>query len=160
MKRLGVFLPLLLLLAIATTRAQVPPGHRYTRVNLVSDIAGVARFTDPNLVNPWGLVSSSTSPFWVSDNGSGVSTLYNAKGQAFPVGSPLVVTIPAPGAPTGGTPTGIVFNATNDFVISQNSKSGKSVFIFATEDGTILGWNPSVDATNAVIAKPTSGGVF
>jgi len=95
MKRLGVFLPLLLL-ATVTTHAQVPPGHRYTRVNLVSDIAGVARFTDPNLVNPWGLVSSSTSPFWVSDNGSGLSTLYNAKGQAFPVGpSPLVVTIPA-----------------------------------------------------------------
>ena len=161
MKRLGVFLPLLLL-ATVTTHAQVPPpGHRYTRVNLVSDIAGVARFTDPNLVNPWGLVSSSTSPFWVSDNGSGLSTLYNAKGQAFPVGpSPLVVTIPAPGAPTGGTPTGIVFNATNDFVISQGSMSGKSFFIFATEDGTILGWNPNVNLTNAVIAKPTSGGVY
>jgi uncharacterized protein (TIGR03118 family) len=156
MKRTGVFLSLFLL-AGATIHAQVPPGREYTRVNLVSDIAGVARFTDPNLVNPWGLVASSTSPFWVSDNGTGVSTLYNGKGQAFPIGSPLVVTIPAPGALTGGTPTGVVFNSTSDFVISEGFKSGPSLFMFATEDGTILGWNPNVDLHNAVIKKNNSG---
>jgi uncharacterized protein (TIGR03118 family) len=160
MKRLSVFPFFLLLLTTTATQAQVPPGHEYTRVNLVSDIAGVARFTDPNLVNPWGLVSSSTSPFWISDNNAGVSTLYNAKGQAFPINSPLIVTIPAPGAPTGGTPTGVVFNGTSDFVISQDSKSAAALFIFATEDGTILGWNPNVNVTNAVIAKPASGGVY
>lgn len=157
MKKLGVFLSLLALLASATTHAQVPPGHEYTRVNLVSDIAGVARFTDPNLVNPWGLVSSSTSPFWISDNNAGVSTLYNAKGQAFPSNSPLVVTIPAPGAPTGGAPTGVVFNGTGQFTISEGPKSGSALFIFATEDGTILGWNPNVDLHNAIIAKDNSG---
>src|SRR5260370_8379941 len=94
------------------------PTPVYTRVNLVSDIDGVARFTDPNLVNPWGLGFSSTSPFWVADNGAGVATLYNGQGQAFPTATPLVVTIPSPTTPTGGTPTGLVFTSrTTDFVL-------------------------------------------
>lgn len=129
----------------------------YTRVNLVSDIAGVARFTDSNLVNPWGLGFGPTTPFWVADNNGNVSTLYNGHGQAFPVGAPLVVTIPAPRSPTGGTPTGLVFNGTGGFVISANSKSGSPLFLFSSEDGTILGWSPTVSVTSAVIAKDNSG---
>ena len=158
MKRLGVFSFCLftLFFTTVTTWAQLPSSQEYTRVNLVSDIAGVARFADPNLVNPWGLVSSATSPFWISDNGGNVSTLYNGQGQAFPIGAPLVVTIPSPTAPTGGTPTGVVFNGSSDFVISQNTKSGAALFLFATEDGTILGWNPNVNLTSAVIAKDNS----
>ena len=74
-------------------------GERvYTRVNLVSDIAGVARFTDPNLVNPWGLAFSATSPFWVADNATGCSTLYDGAGVPQPVTpKPLQVKIPLPG---------------------------------------------------------------
>ncbi len=159
MKRLNVFSFCLftLFFTTATTWAQLPSSQEYTRVNLVSDIAGVARFADPNLVNPWGLVSSATSPFWISDNGGNASTLYNGHGQAFPIGSPLVVRIPSPTAPTGGTPTGVVFNGSFNFVISQNAKSGAALFLFATEDGTILGWNPNVNLTSAVIAKDNSG---
>jgi uncharacterized protein (TIGR03118 family) len=151
---LGVFV---LLFATSMSHAQLPRAKEYTRVNLVSDIAGVARFTDPHLVNPWGLVASATSPFWIADNNGNVSTLYNAEGEAFPVGNPLIVTIPSPTAPTGGTPTGVVFNGTSDFVISQGPKSGAPLFLFATEDGTILGWNPNVNLTSAVIAKDNSG---
>ena len=88
-----------LLFVVASARAQ-KHEQVYTRVNLVSDIDGVARFTDPHLVNPWGLAFSANSPFWIADNNGNVSTLYNGRGQAFPVGSPLVVNIPAPGAPT------------------------------------------------------------
>jgi uncharacterized protein (TIGR03118 family) len=131
--------------------------HVYTRVNLVSDIDGVARFTDANLVNPWGLALSPTSPFWVADNGRGVSTLYNGRGQAFPVGAPLVVTIPTPTGLPGGTPTGLVFNGTGEFVVSDNAKSGAPPFIFATEDGTILGWSPTVNGMQAIIAVDNSG---
>jgi len=81
-------------------------SRRYKQVNLVSDIEGLAAVTDPNLVNPWGVAFSSTSPFWVSDNGTGVSTLYNGEGT--PV--PLIVTIPPPSGSTGtSTPTGTVF---------------------------------------------------
>jgi uncharacterized protein (TIGR03118 family) len=112
----------------------------FHQTNLVSDIPGVALSTDPDLVNPWGLSSSATSPIWVSDNGAGVSTLYRGDGSKVP----LTVTIPAPGSPTGGTPTGTVFNTTSsDFKVG----AGKANFLFATEDGTILGWNGGASAT-------------
>jgi uncharacterized protein (TIGR03118 family) len=114
----------------------------FVQSNLVSDIAGLAANTDPNLKNPWGIASSPTSPFWVSDNGTGVSTLYDSNG----VPQPLVVTIPpAPGGLTG-TPTGVVFNGSSDFEVSPGAPAR---FIFATEDGTISGWAPP--ATSAVI---------
>jgi len=138
-------------------------SRRYKQVNLVSDIEGLAAVTDPNLVNPWGVAFSSTSPFWVSDNGTGVSTLYNGEGT--PV--PLIVTIPPPSGSTGtSTPTGTVFNPTAlnntpDFVVSKDSTSGPAFFIFDTEDGTISGWNPTVDLHNAVLVVDNSqpGGV-
>ena len=134
----------------------------YTRVNLVSDIDGVARFTDPQLINPWGLAFGPTSPFWVADNNGHVSTLYNGRGQAFPVGSPLVVAIPTPSSPTGGAPTGLVFNGTGEFAVSANSKSGSSLFLFSSEDGTILGWSFTVNVLSAVIAvdNSASGAVY
>jgi uncharacterized protein (TIGR03118 family) len=131
------------------------------QTNLVSDLPGVAQLLDPHLVNPWGISESSSSPFWVSDNNAGVSTLYNA--PAHPAAgqppfsiNPLVVSIPAPGAPLGatGAPTGTVFNldggATGGFTVSGVDNTGKpitasAVFLFATEDGTLVGWNPAVN---------------
>ena len=117
------------------------PAHRQT--NLVSDLPGLASFTDPNLTNPWGIATSATSPFWVADNRSGVSTLYNSSGTP----QTLVVTVPpAPPAPGGttGNPTGIVYNATNDFQVATGAAAR---FIFATEDGTISGWSQATGAT-------------
>ncbi len=131
----------------------------YQQTNLVSDVAGMAQFTDPNLVNAWGLASSSSSPWWVADNGTGVATLYNGQGQAFPLSSPLVVTAPPPGGSPAGTtaaPTGIVFNSTSGFQVSQSGNSGKSFFIFDTEDGTISGWNPNVNLKSAVLEVDNS----
>jgi uncharacterized protein (TIGR03118 family) len=114
----------------------LPATAGYVQTNLVSDIPGMAQNTDLNLVNPWGIASSATSPFWVSDNGTGVATLYNGAGTP----QALVVTIPPP---SGGTPpaapTGVVFNGGADF--------GGFRFIFATEDGTIAGWNGGTTAT-------------
>jgi uncharacterized protein (TIGR03118 family) len=116
-------------------------------------IVHIAKFFDPNLVNPWGVGESGTSPFWVADNGNGTSTLYNTQGTP----QSLVVSIPAPGDPLGasGTPTGLVFNTANGapklaFQISGFTKanvptSAPALFLFATEDGTILGWNPGVN---------------
>ena len=142
-------------------------NHRtfYQQTNLVSDIAGVARFTDPNLVNSWGISHNLKGPWIVSDNGTGVATSYLGNGKAFPVGNPLVITIPPPtGSPVGttATPTGNVFNNTDDFVISENGRSRPSKFIFATEDGTISGWNPDVDLTNAILKvdNSSSGAVY
>jgi uncharacterized protein (TIGR03118 family) len=124
----------------------------YVQTNLVSDQLGLAANTDPNLINPWGISHSPTSPFWVSNNRTGVATLYNGAGQPFPVGGPLVVTIPPSGVGTG-TPTGQVFNGTADFEVSPGKPAR---FIFATENGTISGWNPTANATNAILKVDNS----
>ena len=119
----------------------------YHQTNLVSDLPGMAATTDPNLVNPWGISAAPTSPMWVSDNNAGVTTLYN--GAAMPA-VPLVVTIPPPPGSSKdakGTPTGTVFNGSPDFHGDR--------FLFATEDGTIVGWKGS-DGTLARNEKDRS----
>lgn len=134
---------------------------------------------DPNLVNPWGIAESGASPFWISNNNAGVATLYNVPGaNNTPVGiNSLVVSIPNPGdvLTATGTPTGAVFNvdlAQKGFVISGVAKngtasSGPAIFLFATEDGTIVGWNPGVNpagfdlnkaGTYGILAVDNSGG--
>jgi len=134
-----------------------PPPHTFfTQTNLVSDIStlpgGNPKFTDPNLVNPWGIAFGPTSPLWVADNGTGLSTLYNGAGNP----QSLVVTIPPPAGGSSAAPTGTVFNNTTGFVVTEGTKTGASIFIFATEDGTISGWNPNVDPTNAILAVDNS----
>jgi uncharacterized protein (TIGR03118 family) len=134
----------------------LPATAGYVQNNLVSDIAGLAAVTDLNLQNPWGIASSATSPFWVSNNRTGVATLYNGAGMP----QNLVVTIPPPG---GGTPpaapTGVVFNGGSAFEI-EPGRPGR--FIFATEDGTISGWNPGALPTAALLKvdKAASGAVY
>ena len=123
---------------VAAGAASSASQNSYSVHNLVSDQSGVADTTDPNLVNSWGIAASSTSPWWVADNGTDVSTLYNGDGVPQPAGNPLVVSV-------DGGPTGIVFNGSSGFVVSDgNGHSGPSIFMFATEAGTIRGWNPNV----------------
>jgi uncharacterized protein (TIGR03118 family) len=131
----------------------------YQQTNLVSDLPDIARVQDKNLVNSWGLVHGPATPWWVADNGTGVSTLYDGNGTPFPPPAPLVVTIPPPAGAAPGTlaaPTGVVFNGTSGFVVSKGGKSGAARFIFSTEDGTIAGWSPGVDPTHAVLAVDRS----
>lgn len=120
-----------LALALAARRADAQV--RFHQTNLVSDVPGLALHLDADLVNPWGISSSASGFFWVSDAGTGRSTLYNGAGDK----QPLVVTIPFPG---GGqaSPTGQVFANVGAF---QLSNGGNAVFLFATEEGTIAGWN-------------------
>src|ERR1700731_4193327 len=120
---------------------------QYKQKNLVSNAEGHAIHTDPNLINGWELAFFPHGPFWVADNGTGVSTVYGRHGKP----NPLVVTIPAAPGPGIGSPTGIVANPTSEFVISKNGKSAPALFIFDSIDGTISGWNPAVDPYNAVI---------
>jgi len=96
----------------------------------------------------------ATSPFWVSDNGTGKSTLYNSVGRK----QGLVVTVPAAGGSTAtGTPTGVIGNTTGQFDVTLNGNTASSIFIFATQDGTIRGWNPKVDPTKAILGADRSG---
>src|SRR3989440_11323546 len=145
---------IILIAAFTLLAAKVARADSYSWTNFQSDIPGVAAHTDPNLVNPWGMAANSSgSTIWVSDNGTGVSTLYKQDGTA----QPLIVTIPASTKNKGGgNPTGIVFNGTSFFKVSKNGNSQPARFIFASEDGSISGWNPNVDGTNAVIAVDNS----
>lgn len=115
----------------------------YQQHNLVSDVPGQSDFLDPSLVNAWGLAASSGSPWWVSDNGTGRSTLYNGNTG---VKQALTVSVPT-------RPTGVVFNTGTGFVVASGSASGRALFLFATEDGTIAGWNPGVPAAGSTDAQ-------
>ncbi len=120
----------------------VTVGVAYVQHNLVADLPGLADHTDTNLLNPWGISLSGTSPFWISDNHSGLSTLYNSSGTP----QALIVNIPsAAGAGTPGAPTGTIFNGTTNFTVSGTTPAR---FIFAGEDGTISAW---ASGTNAVL---------
>ncbi len=139
---------LLVLIAMSFTAA-FARADSYSWTNFQSDIAGVAQHVDPNLVNPWGMAASSGGTIWVSDNGTGVSTLYHQDGTAVS----LVVTIPtAARNREGGNPTGVVFNSTSFFNVTLNGNSQPARFIFVSEDGSISGWNPALDQTHAIIA--------
>lgn len=128
--------------------AQVRTGYNVR--NLVSDIPGLAKRLDPNLVNPWGIVPGSSGIFWISNNGTGTSTLYDEQGRI----QSLVVTIPASASnPDGANPTGIVFNSGPGFVVGENGASGPSAFIFVAEDGSISGWSPAVALDHAILAS-------
>ncbi|HYK53770.1 MAG TPA: TIGR03118 family protein, partial [Candidatus Eremiobacteraceae bacterium] len=146
------FLAMLTLIgAIGFSSGAASASSAYQEINLTSNMPGMAHHTDPNLVNGWGMAAFPGSPFWISDNATGLSTLYDGHGAP----QSLVVTIPAASeqpAGTVGTPTGIVANATSAFVVSENGASGPGFFLFDTLDGTISGWNPSVDLNHAVVA--------
>ena len=131
--------------AVAAVPASAVSDNVYTVHPLVSNVPGAAPTTDPNLVNAWGLTASATSPWWVADNGTDRSTLYTASGNK----NPLVVTV-------DGGPTGAVFNNTTGFVVRNGAAAGRALFIFASEDGKIRGWNPTVSPTTAVVAVDNS----
>src|SRR5947207_172285 len=120
----------------------------YKQTNLISDDKSVidAKFEDSFVVNAWGLTSSPTSPWWIANNGSGTSTLYNAATNTIPS---LVVSIP------GGKPTGAVWNSAGSgtFVVTNGVASGSAVFIFSSEAGIISGWNPNVPAAGSTQAQ-------
>ncbi len=128
-------------------------AQNYTQVNLVASTPGIAPVTDPHLVNPWGVSRTSSSPWWISDNGTGLSTLYNGAGAI----NPLVVTIPK-ADPTSktfptGTPTGTIANGSpTDFLLAAGAPAD---FLFSTIDGTISGWNPTVGIASGAAAPST-----
>jgi uncharacterized protein (TIGR03118 family) len=172
------------------TTVAVSAEHKNDKVvvletDLVADNPGLldnngivhsAFIIDPHLVNPWGVAESASSPFWVADNGEGASTLYQVPAGSAAVSMvQRVFSIPSPGDPLGqtGTPTGAVFNidiAGQGFKVTGVDTNGHAAaapanFLFATEDGTIVGWNPGINpsgfdpgkaGTYGIIAKDNS----
>ncbi len=135
MRRIVPALSFLLASGLAVSAATV---NSYVQTNLTSDLPGIAAHQDPDLMNPWGIVAGPKTPFWINDNGTGLSTLYNGAGTKIP----LVVTVPT------GAPTGIVFNGTGAF--------GGSHFIFDSENGTISAWSSGTAAALQVTSAPGS----
>ncbi|HLJ94654.1 MAG TPA: TIGR03118 family protein [Gemmataceae bacterium] len=149
---------LLVLMAVPSALSLCRADTVYQQTNLVSDIQGLAQVTDPSLVNPWGVSFSGTSPFWVSDTGKNLATLYvvNASGVSK---NALEVAVPTTGSGPQG-PTGQVFNSTaSDFVIPADN--AKASFIFSNLNGTISAWNGGLTPnTQAVVVATTTGGNY
>jgi len=146
MTALTVALGLALVLASSAAMAQ------YQLTNLTSNVSGQAKHTDPLLVNGWGLARGSGSPFWISDQGTGWSTIYNGSGQKIP----FEVVIPSASGRGPGSPTGIAHNGSQDFQV----QGWASIFIFATLDGTISGWAPQSNPDSAIIAVKNPGAAY
>ncbi len=142
---LSSILQLSCFLAAAFLPTNILLADDFSQINLVSSVPGLAALTDPNLINPWGVSFSATSPFWVSNQGSGTSTLYTGT----PSINPTVVTIPGSATPPSG-PTGQVNN-------SNSTEFGGAKFIFDSLNGTIAGWSGGAAATTAATVK---GAVF
>jgi len=147
-------------LAFALPFSTEASSQAVSQVNLTTDDQAFllsqgfapANNVDPNLINPWGMSYSTTSPFWVSDQVPSLSTLYNSAGAP----QSLVVTIPS-GAGDDVGPTGQVFNGGTGFELTPGNSAK---FIFANLDGTISGWNPTVNLNNAVVMATTDGAVY
>ncbi len=130
----------------------------FTATALVGDTAAGALTVDANLVNPWGIAFSPTSFVWIANNHSETSTLYDGSGVAQPFASPLIVSLPNSAAAVTFDPTGIVFNGTGGFAVTNGTTSSTAPFIFTGEGGMIGGWAPSVDATHVIAMYTDAGG--
>ncbi len=139
-------------LALALMFSSTAAVAQYQLTNLVSNQVGKAAHTDPLLVNAWGLAYGPGGPFWIADQGSGWSTLYKGGGAKIP----FQVEIPSANGSGVGSPTGIVYNGSNEFQV----QGWASIFLFATLDGTISGWAPQSDPNNAIIAVTNPGAVY
>jgi len=145
-------LPVALALACAFSPA-LAAKKAYAVTNLVSNGVVSTPYVDPNMVNTWGVSFNPTGLVWVTNNRTGTSTLYDGLGEP----NSLVVNVPAASGHGLGTPTGIVFSGTSDFVVGDGTASGPSRFIFASEDGLVSGWAPNVNLFNALPAVTTPG---
>jgi uncharacterized protein (TIGR03118 family) len=143
-------------LCVAAFPGALRAANAYIVRNLTSDITDLADYTDPNLKGAWGISESSTSPFWIADAGSGLSTVYKSAGA---VQSTVVTIPPSKAGGTAGSPTGTVFNSTTGFAVATGDAAA---FIFDTLDGTISGWNHAVNATQAqvMVDNSASGAVY
>ncbi len=156
MKRLSMKMTAAGILTLLCGASLASRAQTFGTTSLVSDGFVPASVIDPNLINPWGISFSQGSPFWISDNNAGVSTLYSVN----PVTNaasivPLVVSIP-PGGGTG-TPTGQVFNGTPEF---RNGHPKSDVFLFVSEDGTVSGWQGALGTSAETLQVASAANVY
>jgi uncharacterized protein (TIGR03118 family) len=147
---LAASIGLLLAVALPATARNINAENLYGVHYLWSNVPGMAANTDPSLVNGWGISHSGSSPWWVSNEGTDTSTLYNmTSGTGVKV--PLTVTVE-------GGPTGQVFNGSSDFKVDAGTGPSAARFIFATEGGQIRGWNGV--GTTAILGVDTPDAIY
>ena len=122
-----------------------PEVSAFSLSTLVSDGSIPGSASDVDVINPWGLVIAPNAPAWFVNNATDRATIYDGTGKK----ANLIVTIPA-GTNGAAAPTGIVSNGTDEFEVTDGVSSASARFIFASEAGTISGWNPSIDPANAI----------
>ncbi|HEY6341404.1 MAG TPA: TIGR03118 family protein, partial [Bryobacteraceae bacterium] len=153
------FLTLCLLVPASLVVLRGAGANAYIQHNLIADQPGMADLTDPNLINPWGIATSATSPFWLSDTGTGLATVYSTAGASPTISiSSLKVSIPAGKSSTltAGSPSGQVFNGTTAFLLANGTKAS---FLFCTLDGTISGWNGGSTAV-IMVDNSSKGAIY
>lgn len=147
-RRTGLFAGVMLLTAAAASAAQ----NHYLQINLISDLPDVAILQDTNLVNAWGIAYNTNTPFWVSDNGSGLATLYqitNDPATGLPDVQKLGLQVVIPG---DGSVTGQIFNDVGGF--------NGDAFLFVNEDGTISGWRGTLGTHAETLVTGTTNNVY
>ena len=128
--------------------AMATAAPSFIETPLISDGSTPAAETDPNLVNPWGISYGPTSPFWISENNTGTTSVDSVSGATIKLNAIPAVTIPGPTPGTTSAPTGQVFNSfPTAFMLPDGAPA---TFLFATEDGTIAGWNTGTEASLVV----------
>ncbi len=144
----------------ASAKLTVNPPSGFSLTNLVADVSGgTALNVDANLVNPWGLsIPAGSFPAWIANNHTETSTLYDGNGKAQPHPAPLIANFAVGAGGVTFDPTGIVFNASTDFVVTSGAKSGPSNFIYVGEGGMVAGWAGAVDPANAITKYTDTGG--
>jgi uncharacterized protein (TIGR03118 family) len=145
---LAASIGLLLAVALPAAARNINADNLYSVRYLWSNVPGVAEQTDPSLVNGWGISHSGGSPWWVSNEGTNTSTLYNTDTE-----TKLGLTVTVEGGPTGQ-----VFNGSSDFKVDTGTGPAAARFIFATEDGQIRGWNGQ--GTTAILAVDTPDAIY
>jgi uncharacterized protein (TIGR03118 family) len=146
-----LFAALLLIGTATAARAEDEHRNRYVATILVSNEAEDAPVVDPLLKNAWGIAAGPNTPWWVADNGTGMSTIYTGAGEK----RPLEVLVNGAAGPAPAT--GLVFNGGTSFELAENQPA---IFIFAAEDGTISGWNPNVQPTSTVVKHSEEDAIY
>jgi uncharacterized protein (TIGR03118 family) len=146
------------LAATMAVQAQPLTLNGFNQFNLLSNQSGAANAMDANLVNPWGIAFDSTDPFWVTENGTGLASVFSTDGTNPPLGSVMDIVVPAAnGSVEFGNPTGVVYNAANTFTMNVNGDLGVPKFIFVTQFGAITAWSPTIGHGRAYVMSNRNG---
>lgn len=149
----------LMIIAFSAATITFLPTDKYVQVDLASDVINLAENIDSNLVNPWGIVQTPSGEWWVANNRDGVLLRLTGEGMPDQKSAEQTITVTRPEKFKGlrSNPTGLVYNTTEDFLLTGKKPAQ---LITATQDGTIAAWNPENGNQAAVVVDKSSLAVY